>query len=744
MSSALDPALRQQLIGHLQQAVGLHRGGRLAEAAALYRRVLEHVPDQVDALNLLGTIEMAQGRAAAAAELIQRALRSRGPFAEGETNLGAALGALGRKEEAEAAYRRALALQPTLATALNNLGQLLATSDRDEEAEGLLRQAVAAEPGYFEAVCNLADLLVARERWDEAEALYVQAEALRPSQARVLFGRGNVARGRKDLPAAEAFFQQSLLEKPDYVPALNNLGTVLMEQHRPQEAEEIFRQAYALQPNLHIKSNIGLALRGLGRILDAAAAFREILAVEPDDLEALSNLAGTHYTMGGIEEAVAICRRVLEHDPVHDRALTDLLLLMNYRLAYSPDELALEHRKAGMAWDRPIDRRARPFAMRRDPNRRLRIGYVSGDFRKHSCWWFIEPLLRSHDRGAVSVLCYSNSLHADRRTGKARILADVWRNIHGLSDEDAAALIEADGVDILVDLSGHTGGHRLKLFGLKPAPIQVSWLGYPNTTGLGTMDYRITDAWADPPGPADARYTERLFRLPRPFLCYAAPVPPPPPELMPGGGGPVSFGCFQGLHKYDPAMLGAWGRILRAVPESRLKLKTLAFMEGDMRRSVRDRLEAAGVPVDRVDFLSKDMETADHLERYRQVDIVLDTLPYAGTATTCEAMWMGAPVVTWAGDAHVRRVGASLLSAVGLDDLVAGSLDGYVETAVRLAGDDARRREIRATLTQRMAESALCDRFGFAAAMEAAYRSMWRQWIEEQAVNEPPALASAS
>src|SRR5262249_23793600 len=430
---------------------------------------------------------------------------------------------------------------------------------------------------------------------------------------------------------------------------------------------------------------------------------------------------------GRLAESLAVHRHTVELDPRLPAGRSNLLYTLNYDETVSRDALYAEHVAWGNSVRFPIG--GSRFANAPDPARRLRIGYVSGDFRHHSVAFFFAPLLDARGRTAVEVFLYSNDARADRMTAWLRERADHWVPIHHLSDELAAARIREDAIDILVDLSGHTSHNRMMLFARKPAPLAVTWLGYPNTTGLPAIDYRFTDAVADPPGEADRLHTERLVRLARGFLCYRAPDDAGSVAPLPAlGAGHVTFGSFNNVAKLSPATIALWARLLREVSGSRLLLKASQFKDRGTRERIAAAFAAAGIDRKRVTVLPPQATTAEHLAAYGRVDIALDPLPYNGTATTCEALWMGGPVATLRGERHAARVGASILTARGLEDLIAQTPDEYVATAVKLARERDALAMLRAGLRERMRASPLCDGAGFARAIEGAYRAMWRDW----------------
>jgi predicted O-linked N-acetylglucosamine transferase (SPINDLY family) len=356
----------------------------------------------------------------------------------------------------------------------------------------------------------------------------------------------------------------------------------------------------------------------------------------------------------------------------------------------------------------------------------LHIGYVSPDFRAHSVAFFFEPLLEKHSKSSFRIFCYSDVMRPDFVTRRLQPLASVWRDVRHLSDKQLAAQIQADGIDILVDLAGHTAGNRMSVFTRRPAPVQVSWLGYPNTTGLSAMDYRLTDSWADPPGETESLHTETLVRLPGGFLCYDPHNDSVTESVSRDENGPITFGSFNNLAKVTPEVISVWSALLTQVPDARLLLKTKPLRDEAVREHVYSLFREQGIARDRVELTGWVPGRGDHLGLYSRVDIGLDTFPYNGTTTTCEALWMGVPVITLAGHVHAGRVGVGLLSQVGLTELIARDRADYVALAGQLAGDRDRLAALHGGLRTRVSASALCDARAFAGHVEAAYRNMWR------------------
>lgn len=443
------------------------------------------------------------------------------------------------------------------------------------------------------------------------------------------------------------------------------------------------------------------------------------------DTSLASRIAGAIMTQGRMEDALPLWRRAVEQKP-DAAAHSALLFCLHYVSHASPEEIAAEHRHFAELHEAPLVASARPYANVRDPRRRLRIGYVSPDFKMHPVATFLEPVLARHDREHFETFCYSACPTVDERTRAFRRIAGPnWREIFRFPPEHSAELVRRDAIDILVDLAGHTGGSQLMLFARKPAPVQVTWLGYPNTTGLGSMDWRITDGWADPPGMTEHLHSEKLLRLPC-FLSYQvpdyAPEVAPPPALR---NGFVTFGSFNNFMKIAPETLDTWAEILRATPASRLVLKHRGASDQEAQSAFPRFFEQRGVARERIVMTRQMPSHRVHLDSFRDIDIALDPFPYNGTTTTCETLAMGVPVVTLAGRTHVSRVGVSFLAQVGLTDWIAESREEYVRLAVAKSATPDELARLRRELRPRLQSSELGDPGCFTARLEAAYRAMW-------------------
>lgn len=568
------------------------------------------------------------------------------------------------------------------------------------EAEQASRHVLSRYPDDPDALHALGAVLHRQQKLEEAIACYRRTLVYRPDNPETRYFLANALRERGRLDEAEAEYAITLELQPDHVFALNNLSALLTNRGRIQQAAELLSRALRISPDSpQLLINFGRMSLHAGDAEAAAGAFRTVIGLQP-------NLADVH---------------------------SNLLACLNYLFNQDPDRVFAEHRQWHERHASAI-RRFRRWNNPPDAQRRLRIGYVSPDLCEHSVARFLEPVLREHNRERFEIACYADVPHPDATTARLRQLCDQWIDTSRLSHEQLAERIHGDRVDILVDLAGHTANNRLLTFARKPAPVQVTWLGYPNTTGLLSIDYRLSDAWADPPGMTEALHTETLVRLPDSFLCYCFPDDTPEAGPLPSGvTGGITFASFNNLAKMTPGVMRVWAAILQNVPGSRLLLKSRATGDIDVRRRLIALFTSMGASEGQVEFHEPTPAHRDHMAAYNHVDIALDTFPYNGTTTTCEALWMGVPVICLAGQVHAARVGVSLLTQVGLIDLIAPDEEAYVATAVRLSQDPAGLAAIRRQLRGTMRNSSLCDAGGFTSALEQVFRDKWSDWCRVQA-----------
>lgn len=651
-----------------------------------------------EALHRQGIAAYRAGRHAEAAGLIARAIREGGENADYLCNLGAVLRAGGDPAAALDAFERALTLAPRHPLALGNRGNVLAQLGRLAEAEQSYRAALAAAPQSPGIENNLGNVLRQLGDTTEAAAAYRRAIALAPGYAEALNNLGSLLTRIGDPVAATSHLEQALALQPRHAAARANLGSALAMLGEYRRAEEHYRAAIAIAPDLPVAhSGLGDVLRHIGRPAAAAESYREALRLSPSDPATLSAL----------------------------------LFLSNYASDTTPAQLAGMARAYGEVVSRGIVPQTR-HANSPDPERRLRVGLVSGDLRAHAVSSFLRNVLPELDTDRLELFAYATSPLEDATTEGLRRWIGYWRKAAALSDTELCAAIAADGIDILVDLSGHTLFNRLPAFARKPAPVQLTWLGYSGTTGLGAIDHILGDRWVTPEAEA-AHLAETAWRMPHSYLCFAPPAATVPVAPPPGGtDGPITFGSFNNLSKVSDLTVEVWAQVLAAVPHSRLLLKHRALEDAAVAAETTARFAAHGVAAGRLLLRGRDPSAEQHLETYGLVDIALDPFPYNGTTTTVEALWMGVPVLALSGDRFIAHVGESLLNTAGLADWVAVDAKDYVGKAAAFA---ARRRELgelRQTLRQQVLTSPLCDAPRFARNLEAAFRGMWRAWCSQR------------
>lgn len=691
---ALKPALVEPWYN---LANSLRETGDVSRALACYAAALERRPFVEGWRNYAGLLANT-GHLEEAAEAYRAALALAPSAADLHEALGGVLTRQGRHAEAVACHHRVTCLKPDSAEAHNNLGNALKDFGRPVEAIACYRTALMHAPTLVAAWNNLGNACLAVGQLDAAMTAFRQALILEPGFADAELNLGNALKLRGHLVDAEHCFRQALAHRQDFVQAHNNLGIVLAEQGRHAEAEQHLAQALALAPDFaEAHNNLGNLWKNHGRLADAVTCFERALALRPD-------YAGAH---------------------------SNLLFTLNFMDGVTPAEIFARHREFNRRHAAALAPPPGSHTNPRDPERRLRVAYVSPDLRAHACAFFIEPVLRHHDRGAVEVFAYAEVANPDAVTRRLQGLVDTWRSTVGLDDAQVAAQIRADGIDILVDLAGHTANSRLLALARKPAPVQATWLGYPATTGLDVIDYRLTDTITEPPGQSEACYSETLVRLPHSLWCYQPFADMPDVSALPAtANGFLTFGSFNSYSKIGPRVVTLWARVLREVPDSRLVMVTVP--EGAAQDALRARFSALGVDPGRL-VLHDRLPRTQYLERFAQVDLALDPFPCNGGTTTCDALWMGIPVVCLIGDTFLSRASYSLLAACGQTDWAARDDDDYVRICATAAADPAALATTRAGLRARLAASPLLDAAGFARDLEATYRDWWRTWCAASA-----------
>lgn len=650
----------------LQAALEYYQAGHLHESEVLFQKILQTEPNNPDALHLLGLIADEAGKHEVAVDLISRALKFAPNFVEAHINLGSALQEQGELAEAVESFNRAIKINPSIAVAHNNLGNALHKQGKLAEAVDSLHEAIRIEPGNVMAHNNLGV---------------------------VLQKQGNLAEAAKS-------YQKAISLKPDYAQAHSNLGDALQRQGKLAEAGESFKRALSLKSDYaEVHNNMGNIFRDQGKLEEALTSYRQALKIKPDYAVAYSNL----------------------------------LFLHSYSAAPDPHEYLVMARNWELECVPALDRlaaRRRNFQRLPLAGRRLRLGYVSGDMRQHAVSYFVEQLFAHHDRTRIELFVYSNNAQRDEVTERLHKFVEHFVPIAEMSDDSIRDRIDADDIDVLIDLSGHTAHNRLGVFARRAAPVQAHYLGYFASTGLTAMDYWIGDEIIAPPA-MDSHFSEKIWRLPRIWVSYDG-KDAPLPDWKPSPDGVVWIGSFNNLGKLTPATLALWAQILQALPEGRLLLKTKELADAGNRQRILDAMAGYGIASDRID-LQPGTPWADYMACYNRLDIALDPVGgHGGGTSTCDALWMGVPVIHKLGDHVGSRFAASMLNAIGYPEWIAESEEEYVAKVVSLARDIEHRKALRFTQREQMTNSSLCDAPGLAKSLEGAYFEMFERWVKKQ------------
>jgi predicted O-linked N-acetylglucosamine transferase (SPINDLY family) len=669
---------------------------RLEEAADCYRQALIIDPGYADAALNLGVALNNMGHLDEAEEYLRRALQIKPTSAAAHSNLGATLMDLGRLDEAVTSYRRSLEIAPNIATAHHNLGMTLQKLGHLQDAEASFRHALRIDSNDAKTHNNLAIVLQELGRLDEADAHFQLALQITPDNACTLSNRGNLLRNMGRLKEAELCYRRSLEFAPEDINTLSGLGTTLQD---------------------------------LGRLDQAEACYRRILELKPDSAGVISNLGQALLYVGRLDESEACFRQALQIKPDHALLHSNLLYFLTLSRRLDEKTVFLEHLRFGQRFESPLKTAWPKHTQARDPEKTLNIGFVSPDFYNHAVASFMEPVL-THLSGKpqLTLHAYYNNFINDSVTQRLQNHFQHWNSIANLSDDELAKKVYADGIDILIDLTGHTAKNRLLVFARKPAPVQASWIGYPGTTGLSSMDYFLADRYLLPPGQCDDQFIEKIVRLPAnaPFQpCPASPPINPLPALT---NHHMTFGSFNRPNKLSRSVIALWSRLLRALPDARMLLGGLP--ETGYCDSLIMWFEEEGISRKRLDIHPRTgME--EYLALYHQVDICLDTFPYNGGTTTHHALWMGVPTLTLSGQSMAGKVGSAILSRVGLQEFAVEHPDDFVARGLRWAGNLAALADLRAGLRDHLVRSPLRRPELLAAGLEHALRTMWRRWCSE-------------
>lgn len=714
------------------EVLTLLQNNRLLEAKELCEKICRMEENDAEVWVMLGAVNGKLGELGEVESCCNHAIALQPGHLAAHIMLGDTLLHQGQAVEAEQCYRNALGMDSDNPLIHFNLGLALSRQEQFSDAETSYRKALQRKAGFAAAHANLAYVLRKQGKMDEALENYQQALVIAPDSPEFLYNLGLTQHDLGRYSEAAASLRRVLQIQPDYTEAALALAYAQEAAGDYQEALTSYQEVLRIDPE-NAQAHAGLAFvhYSTGNYETALADCGQALHIMPDYADAHFTMASIYLARGDHQKAIAACREALRIQPDFYRVHSNLLMILNYSPTYDAERVYSEHVHWGQSHALP-GTSSTGFSSTREQERRLRVGYISPDLYKHSVSFFFEPLLTNHDPDTFETFCYSDVRNPDETTERLTRLADHWRSISGMSDEQLVQQIRKDGIDILVDLTGHTANNRLRVFTARAAPAQVSYLGYPNTTGISAMDYRMTDQWADPVNITDCYHTEELIRLPHGFLCYLPPQEAPPVLPLPAEtSGHITFGSFNNLAKITSETVATWSSILHETPDSRLVLKNISFTDTPTQDHFLHMFSEHEVTPERLDLMPPLPSTEGHLGLYGQVDIALDTFPYNGTTTTCEALWMGIPVVTLAGTTHAGRVGVSLLSQIGLTEYIAATPEAYVRIATNLAEDREVLRRLRPALREQLAASPLCNGKDFARRVESAYRGMWKKWCTD-------------
>jgi predicted O-linked N-acetylglucosamine transferase (SPINDLY family) len=711
-------------------ANALAEARRHDEAVACYQKVLELKPDYAEAHCSLGAALQEQGKFDEAIACCQRSIELNPKFTVAYYSRGNVLYRLKKVDEAILSYRQALELEPNYADAHLHLGMALKEQGRTDEAIESWQKAVELSPQSAAAHLHLAAALREKGHLAKAIAHFRQAAELKPEEFEAVYHLAHALRESGQLDQAFTCYQRALQLRPDHVDARLHLGNLLFEAGNLPQAEAAHRRVLDFSPNFgDAHNNLGNVFREQGRLDESIAAYKRALALKPEHVEAHSNLGEAFKDAGQIDEALACYRRALELKPNFAAIHSNLLLALQYQAGATLAGLSAAHAEYDRQHAQPLLQAIRALPRTPDRDRRLKVGFVSPDFCHHPVAYFLIRAFEHIDGDQWETICYSDRARKDDCTSRFQSAASQWRDIAGLDDVKVVEMIREDQVDVLFDLAGHTARNRLPVFARRSAPIQVTWLGYEGTTGLGAMDYILADRHAIP-ACAEPWYREQVLRMPDGYVCYE------PPKLAPDLGrlpalenGFIRFGSFNNPAKISAMVLEVWATILARVPDSRLMLQYRGLGASSVQNRYAEAFAGNGIDPARLEFAPRS-DYAGYLAAYGKIDLALDPFPFAGGITTCDALWMGVPVVTCPGETFASRHGLSHMSNVGLAETIARDLDEYVDIAVCLASHLERLAEIRAGLRPQMAASPLCDGKRFATNLIAIVREVWQRRCE--------------
>lgn len=703
----------------------------LDRAVKTYRESIQRDPQSAEVYYALGIEQIETGDFTGAIASFEHALVIRRDWLDAAEKLGEASLHANDSNRAVHILEQLTACCPERVSARRLLAESYVKQGRLEKAALQFQEAIRHSDSDAHLHYQLGRTRLLQGRLSEASESLAVALALDPDHKAAWNERGAALLNLGETEAARSHFGEALKRNPHDPDALCNLALIHLLASEFDQAGKLCRRALQTTPDHAATHNLlGNVLRLQGKLQEAVSSFQQALHLNAAYTEAHNNLALSFQTQGRMEQAVAHYRRAVESRSNCVSAHSNLLLSLHYLPDNDLDKHFSEHLNWAEAHANSLPRME--LANSPDPDRKLRVGYLSADFREHPVGTFIEPIITGHDPTQVEVACYSNVAAPDDLTRRLEASVDHWRTTNWRNDDEVARQIVSDGIDILVDLAGHTAGNRLQILARKPAPIQITYLGYGGTTGLETVDYRLTDSVADPVG-EPRRHTEELQRLQSGLLCFVPPTDAPPVAPSPvEKNGYVTFGSFNNPSKLNAHCIELWSRLLREISGSRMILKYPAFGDADTRDRCLNLFVEQGIAAERIEFRGGKLPLTDHYAAFGDVDIMLDSFPYSGSTTTCESLWMGIPVVTLRGKSFVGRISASILTTIGRAELIADSLDDYHQRVQALVASNSQLASIRSSLRGQMMSSSLCDPQGYTREIETVYRQVWRKWCREQ------------
>lgn len=742
----------------LQLAIQYHQSGQLQQAETIYHQILQIDPQNSQVLHLLGVIAGQRHHYDTAIEWFHQAIKRNNAVPTFYYNLGNALMELGKFEEAVDSFQNALRLEPDYINAINKLGEILKYLGQLDSAAIYFQRLLSLNPEHLSATHHLADILKKQGHLEAAIACYQRTLAICPKAVELQIHLGHLLSESDRFEEARGCFQQVIQLDPHHGSGYKSLAGLFYHQGRLTEAADYYRQALKLNPHdaelynhlgvtyyglnkfseamecyrhslmLHFHqpethNNLGVVLRQIGKLTEALSCFQQALSLKPDQVGFYNNVGLTYKDLGRIPEAIEYYHQALQRKPeawIH----SNLIFALHYTT--QDDLLCHEYQKFNDLYVKPLEPHSSPPLILRDStSEKLKVGYISADWYDHAVAHVFEPILAHHDHHQFEIFCYYNHVKSDAVTLHLQRYADHWINCVNLSDVTLAEKIKQDRIDILVDLSGHTAGNRLLVFARKPAPVQVTYLGYPSTTGLTSINYRITDHSMDPEGLTEAFHSETLVRMPKSCFCYhpinnSFPVHQRP--VLPKHT--LTFGSLNAYYKFNPQLFTLWASILKAVPDSELFLKNKSLNDPNTQQTLLEQFAQLGIPSSRL-RLEIGSPSPTHLMAYHQIDIALDSYPFTGGITTFEALWMGVPVVTLVGNRPVSRQGLSILSTLGLTECIAYTPEEYLQICIHLANNPEYLQQLRKEMRSKMQASSLMDGAGLTRQLEDIYQTLW-------------------